>query len=137
MPARTNGRVPTQADVAAFLRAAKDRDLRQRVLGELRDRAGLGTGLWLPLLTAGTALFAVAAATVGPVISVLTKADADAAFWFALWFYVIVGVASAVLFLVCFLGAHSRQLKARVAGVWLTAYSEAEDRSRRSWWDRR
>ncbi|WP_185042166.1 MULTISPECIES: hypothetical protein [unclassified Curtobacterium] len=133
MPKRTNGRVPTEADVTAYLRAAKDADLRQKVLGELRDRSQLGPGLFLQLLGAGTAMFAILAATASSVISSIAASDSDTAFGFSLVFYVVIVTATVIFFVVCFLSAIVRQLKSRVAAVWLAAYEEAE---RRPWWKR-
>ena len=133
MPKRTNGRVPTEADVIAYLQAANDADLRQKVLGELRDRSQLGPGMFLQLLGAGTAMFAVLATTAASVISSIAASDSETAFEFSIVFYVAIVTATVILFVVCLLSAIVRQLKSRVAAVWLAAYEEAE---RRPWWKR-
>ena len=132
MPQRGNGGVPTEREVLRYLRdTRRNRELRQKVLGELREVASEGPELLVNIVTSGlavlTVLATIAVAVTAPMLSGQSGSAGDVALsylgWIALFvvFVFIVGIQLAIF----------QKARARHAASWLAAYDEAESRARK------
>lgn len=126
MPKRGNGGVPQHQEVDHFRRAIKGNDeLRQKVMGELRELAGLRAAYEFALLTATLALYAVVASLV---IRPLDALEGES--WYAEFATVVLGMAGIGVAAFLFLSIRASLVlsRARHASSYLEAYSEVLSR---------
>jgi len=126
MPKRGNGGVTQHEEVDHFRRAIKGNDeLRQKVMGELRELAGLRAAYEFALLTATLALYAVVASLVIRPLDALERES-----WYAEFATVVLGMAGTGVAAFLFLSIRASLVlsKARHASSYLEAYSEVLSR---------
>lgn len=128
MPQRGNGGVPTQRDVDRYIRdTSAARELRQKVLSELRERSAMGPELVMTMMTTTVAIFAVLATIVAAFLSALASQDPAVALDASTSFYLALGVPALGVFILGTALATAQRLRRNHAASWLAAYSEAED----------
>lgn len=127
MPQRGNGGVPTQREVDRYVQdASVAPELRQKVLGELRERSATGPELVLTMMTTTLAIFAVLATIVAAFLSALATQNSALALDASTSFYLALGIPALGVFFLGTVLATAQRLRRNHATSWLAAYSEAE-----------
>lgn len=132
MPQRGNGGVPTEREVVRYLRdTRRNPELRQKVLGELREVASEGPELLTNMVASAVAVLTVmatiAVAVTAPMLSDRSPGGEGTAVAYLGWIAVFV----VVVFTVGIQLAILQKARARHAASWLAAFVEGETRSKR------